>query len=131
MWILILQPSHKHIVKGKFVFKLKQWGDDYTKTNVPVIVFKNLHFILALMCLCNLKIHTMDIISAFLAKEIHVEQPEGYVMTLTSQTMCVKGTINLTISYNTSMHNIIQLYSAISCNANHSPSNQDYVKHST
>ncbi|ELR25006.1 uncharacterized protein ACA1_110080 [Acanthamoeba castellanii str. Neff] len=34
MWILILQPSHKHIVKGKFVFKLK--GEEITIITIHV-----------------------------------------------------------------------------------------------
>jgi hypothetical protein len=93
-------------VKGKFVFKLKvkpngqidcykacwvakgftqQWGDDYTETYVPMVVFENLRFILALVCLRNLEIHTMDVVLAFLhaelTEEIYVEQLEGYVDT--------------------------------------------------
>jgi hypothetical protein len=113
MWILVPQLGHKCIIKGKFVFKLKvkpngqidhykacwvakgfmqQWGDDYTKTYVPVVVFKNLWFILALACLQNLEIHTMDIVLAFLhaelVKEIYVEQLEGYVNTNKPDHVC-------------------------------------------
>ncbi len=53
-------------------------GDNYTKTYAPVVVFKNLRFILMLACLRNLEIHTMDVVLAFLhtelTEEIYVEQ---------------------------------------------------------
>jgi len=68
----------------------QQWGDNY----------QNLHTcghvqeppVQALTCLRNLKIHTMDIISAFLhaelVKEIYIKQPEGYVDTNKPNHIC-------------------------------------------
>ncbi len=67
------------VVKGY----TQRWGTNYNKTFTPVILLKNLHFLLTLAVTLDLEIHQMDVESAFLhtpiCKEIYIMQPEGYI----------------------------------------------------
>lgn len=102
-WVLVERPTDRKVLKGKWVYRIKlkedgtvskykaRWvvkgfmevpGLDYDETFAPVPQLKSLRILLALAALKGLKLHQLDVTSAFLNgeidKEIYVEQPEGY-----------------------------------------------------
>ena len=100
-WELVDLLPNRKAVKSKWVFKLKMNGTycahlvaegftqipgiDFDKTFSPVTCFELLHMLLMLAMLEDWHIHQMDVKSAFLNgelnKEIHMEQPQGFIVT--------------------------------------------------
>src|SRR5277367_3800694 len=91
------------IVTNKFAFKHKKneiariirlkarlvargfsqiYGVDYLDTYTPVIKLASIRILLAIAAIYGLEIHQMDVVTAFLARdleeEIYMEQPEGF-----------------------------------------------------
>jgi hypothetical protein len=102
-WSLCPRPSHKKVVRNKWVFKLKQKADgtihrykarliakgfdqeegvDFHKTFSPVIKPATIRLVLALATHFNWVIHQLDISNAFLhgyiEEEVFMEQPKGF-----------------------------------------------------
>jgi hypothetical protein len=102
-WTLVQRPKDKHALKTKWVLRRKYnedgsierykarlvvkgyeqyYGIDYEETFAPVASYKSLRVLLAIAALMNLKLHQLDVVSAFLNgkidKEIYLEQPEGF-----------------------------------------------------
>jgi Reverse transcriptase (RNA-dependent DNA polymerase). len=103
VWVLVEKPENKKIVGTKWVFKVKEDeagnperykarlvakgftqspGLDYEETFCPVARFETIRVLLAISAKKGLKLHQMDIGSAFLngelQEEIYVQQPEGF-----------------------------------------------------
>ena len=104
VWELTDPPRDCNIVKCKWVFKHKvgpnglierhkarlvaqgysqRQGQDYEETFSPVVRFESIRTIIALAIQKGLKIHQMDVETAFLngelTEEIYMKQPEGFV----------------------------------------------------
>ena len=58
-------------------------GIDYDKTFAPVVHFESVHSVIAIAVHGNMKLHQMDVKTAFLNGELHKEvfirQPEGFI----------------------------------------------------
>jgi len=103
-WTLCPRPSHKHVIRNKWVYKLKQKSDgtidrykarlvakgfeqqdgiDYTETFSPVIKPAAIRLIFALAVHYDWIIWQLDVSNAFLhgqlTDEIFMEQPQGFV----------------------------------------------------
>ena len=104
VWELVELPEDRKAVGSKWVFKLKtdadgsvEWhkarlvargfsqkhGLDYDETFSPVIRFESLRTVIALAVQNGLKLHQMDVTTAFLngelEEEVFMHQPEGFV----------------------------------------------------
>ena len=104
VWDLVELPADRKAIGSKWVFKKKaqedgtiEWykarlvgqgfsqkpGLDYDETFCPVIQFESLRSLLAIAVQKGLKLHQLDITTAFLNGElkeaIFMKQPEGYV----------------------------------------------------
>lgn len=102
-WTLENLPAGRKAIKSKWVFKAKtddagkiirykarlvakgcsqKPGIDYSETFSPVVRYNSIRFLLALAAKNDLKIHQMDVITAFLQgdlnEEIFMEQPEKF-----------------------------------------------------
>ena len=105
VWDLVELPSDRTTVGSKWVFKLKtdadgkverhkarlvaqgfsqKFGLDYDETFCPVVRFESFQALIALAAQNNLKLHQMDVITAFLngelGEEIYMRQPDGIVV---------------------------------------------------
>ncbi|ELR25377.1 Polyprotein, putative [Acanthamoeba castellanii str. Neff] len=91
-------PAGRKAIRARWLFKIKrltngminhfkaQWvgkGIDFDETFSPVVHIKNLQLLLAIATALDLKIHQMDVDTAFLnaklTEEVYIEQPEGFV----------------------------------------------------
>lgn len=97
-------PSHKNLVRCKWVYKLKfnsvcsisrynvrlvakgshqQLGLDYSEAFSPVVKLTIVRFIIALAVSCHWSLRQLDISNAFLhgifQKEVYMQQPPDYV----------------------------------------------------
>lgn len=99
VWELVKLPEGRQPVGSKWVFKVKtnarckahviaqgysqQEGLDYDETFSPVIRVESVRSVIALACKKGLKLHQMDVTTAFLngnlEEEIYMKQPEGFV----------------------------------------------------
>lgn len=102
-WNLVELPKDKKAIKTKWIFKTKKdlngkivrhkarlvakgysqrYGVDYEETYAPVVRYTSIRFLMALAARNNLKIHQMDVVTAFLQgdinEEVYLEQPEGF-----------------------------------------------------
>lgn len=102
-WTLVDLPPGKREIKAKWVFKVKmnerneparykarlvakgcgqRFGIDYYETFAPVVRHNSIRFLLAVAVQRRMKIHQMDVITAFLQgdleEDIFMQQPEGY-----------------------------------------------------
>ena len=98
-------PEGRRIVGSKWVFKTKKdangaverykaqlvaqgqgcsqkYGQDYDETFSPVVRFESIRIVIALAVQFGLKLHQMDVTTAFLngelKEDIYMKQPEGY-----------------------------------------------------
>lgn len=104
VWELVELPKDRQLVGSKWVFKVKRNADgsverckarlvaqgysqreglDYDETFSPVVRPESVRSVVALACQEGLKVHQMDITTAFLngdlKEEVYVRQPEGFV----------------------------------------------------
>ena len=104
VWDLVPLPPGKKTVGSKWVFKKKtgadgkverfkarlvaqgftqRYGDDYDETFCPVVRFESLRAVLALAVKNGLKLHQVDVTTAFLngslEEEVYMKQPEGFI----------------------------------------------------
>lgn len=102
-WTMVNLPKGANLIKTKWVFKLKRdndgnivrykarlvakgftqrYGVDYEETFAPVVRYSSIRFLIAHAVRCNMKIHQMDAVTAFLQSDvkenIFLEQPEGF-----------------------------------------------------
>lgn len=102
-WILVDRPRDKHVITGKWVFRIKvkddgtidkykaryvikgfmqRPGQEFDETFAPVAQMKSLRVLLAIAAIKKYKLYQLDVTSAFLNgkidKEIYMEQPEGF-----------------------------------------------------
>jgi len=106
-WRLTERPGSRRVLKGKWVFKVKNdvdkngnnttrhkaflcfmrnWqikGLDFNETFAPVAKFTTIRCILAMTAANGWELHQMDVKTAFLNgdldEEVYMEQPDGYV----------------------------------------------------
>ena len=104
VWDLVKLPKGRKVIGCKWIFKTKVDGDgrierykarlvaqgytqkfgiDYDQTFSPVVSFESIRSIIAIAAKNGLKLHQMDIKTAFLNgelnEEIFISQPEGFV----------------------------------------------------
>lgn len=102
-WELKNLPAGKKAIKTRWIYKTKRdhngnvvklkarlvakgftqrYGVDYEETFAPVVRYGSIRYLIALAAQTNLKIHQMDVVTAFLQgdldEEIYMEQPSGY-----------------------------------------------------
>ncbi|KAF2343935.1 Reverse transcriptase RNA-dependent DNA polymerase [Trinorchestia longiramus] len=105
VWYLIECPKNKKPIRCKWIFKKKtgpdgnvcsykarlvaqgyvqKFGVDYDETFSPVVRFESVRAVLALAAKHNLRLHHIDVATAFLngelSEEIYLTQPEGFGM---------------------------------------------------
>ena len=105
VWDLVELPKDRKAVGSKWVYKTKKgangaierhkarlvaqgfsqkYGQDYDETFSPVVRFESLRMVIALAVQNGLKLHQMDVTTAFLngelLEEVYMKQPEGYVV---------------------------------------------------
>ncbi|XP_062075335.1 uncharacterized protein LOC133779378 [Humulus lupulus] len=73
VWDLVVRPEGKNIVEGI----------DFEETFAPVARLESIRLLLAIACQLHIKLHQMDMKSAFLngllQEEVYVEQPRGFI----------------------------------------------------
>lgn len=104
VWDLVELPRDQKAVRSKWVFKLKmnadgsverytarlvaqgftqKFGVDYDETICPVVRFELFQTVIALAVQNGLKLHQMDVATAFLngelKEEVYMKQPESFV----------------------------------------------------
>ena len=104
VWDLVMPPPNRKIVGSKWIFKRKVDADgtierykarlvaqgctqlvglDYEETFSPVVRFESIRFLLAMGTQNQLKLHQMDVSTAFLhgelTEEVYMRQPEGFI----------------------------------------------------
>ena len=104
VWDLVELPKDCKAIGSKWVFKLKtgadglverhkarlvaqgfsqKFGADYDETFCPVVRFESVRTVIALAVQNGLKLHQMDVTTAFLngelEEEVYMKQPEGFV----------------------------------------------------
>lgn len=104
VWELVSRPSDKNIVGTKWIFKNKSddfgvvtrnkarlvaqgykqvEGIDFDETFAPVARLESIRLLLAVACKLHIKLHQMDVKSAFLngilKEEVYVAQPPGFI----------------------------------------------------
>ena len=104
VWDLVTPPKDCKVINCKWVFKCKlgeqgqverykarlvaqgysqRPGIDYEETFSPVVRFESVRSVIALAAHGNMKLHQMDVKTAFLNGELHeevfIKQPEGFV----------------------------------------------------
>jgi hypothetical protein len=102
VWELVELPKDRKLIGSKWVFKVKldadgnvnrhkarlvaqgcsqKYGEDYDETFSPVVRFESLRTLIALSAQQNLKLHQMDVNTAFLngdlKEEVYMKPPEG------------------------------------------------------
>jgi hypothetical protein len=102
-WSLVKLPAGRTAIGSKWVFKLKlnkdgnverykarfcakgysqEQGIDYNETFAPVVKYKSLRIILALVAIKDYELTQMDVNTAFLnaqiKEQVYMKQPEGY-----------------------------------------------------
>ena len=102
-WVLCDLPPNKNKIKAKWVFKTKRnengdiqkfkarlvakgcsqkYGIDYNETYSPVVRYTSIRFLIGLAAEYGLKIHQMDVTTAFLqgelSEEIYMDQNEEF-----------------------------------------------------
>lgn len=100
-WTLVKRPPNTNIVKSKWIFKIKDDGEnkrykarlvakgfsqvqgvDYCETFSPVVRYTTIRFLIAMSVQLNLHIYQMDAVTAFLQGDldelIYMEQPEFF-----------------------------------------------------
>ena len=105
VWDLVSPPKDHNVINSKWVFKCKLGEDgqierykarlvaqgysqrpgiDYEETFSPVVRFESVRTVIALAAHEKMKIHQMDVKTAFLNGELHekvfIRQPEGFVV---------------------------------------------------
>ncbi len=114
VWDLVELPKYRKAVGGnKWVFKLKvdadgsverhkarlvaqgfsqKFGVDYDETFSPVVRFELFRTVVALAVQNGLKLHQMDVTTAFLngelEEEVYMKQPEGFIAKDQEQLVC-------------------------------------------
>ena len=103
VWTLVPRPSHVNVIGTKWIFKNKSdefgtivrnkarlvaqgytqiEGVDFDETFAPVARLESIRLLLAISCIMKIKLHQMDVKSAFLNgflnEEAYVEQPKGF-----------------------------------------------------
>ena len=87
VWELVELPEDRKVIGSKLVFRVKTgfsqtFGDDY-ETFSPVARFESIRTVIALAAKYGLKLHQMDVTTAFLngdlKKEVYMQQPEGFI----------------------------------------------------
>ncbi len=70
----------------------QRYGVDYDETFSPVVRFESIRTVVALAVQRGLKLHQMDVISAFLngelEDEVYMKQPEGFVVKGKERLVC-------------------------------------------
>ena len=83
VWDLVPPPENCKIISSKWVYKCKRPGIDYEETFSPVVRFELVHSVIALAVHKDMKLHQMDVKTAFLngklSEEVFMKQPEGFV----------------------------------------------------
>ncbi|CAB4028654.1 Hypothetical predicted protein, partial [Paramuricea clavata] len=104
VWNLVELPENRKAVGSKWVFRVKTdadgtvethkarlvaqgfsqtFGDDYDETFSPVARFESVRTVIALAAQHGLKLHQMDVTTAFLngdlKEEVYMKQPEGFI----------------------------------------------------
>ena len=104
VWDIVELPAQRKAIGSKWIFKIKtdadgrierykarlvaqgysqKYGIDYKETFSPVVHFKSKRNVLALATRLKLKLHQMDIKTAFLNEELkeemYMKQPEGFI----------------------------------------------------
>ena len=104
VWELVELPEDHKVIGSKWVFRVKTdadgkvethkarlvaqgfsqtFGDDYDETFSPVARFESIRTVIALAAKYGLKLHQMDVTTAFLngdlKEEVYMQQPEGFV----------------------------------------------------
>ena len=105
VWDLVELPKGRRAIGSKWVFRLKvnaegvierykarlvargfsqKFGEDYDETFCPVVRHESVRTLIALAVQNNLKLHQMDITTAFLngelKEEVYMKQPEGFIV---------------------------------------------------
>ena len=113
VWDLVELPNGRNAVGCKWVFKKKsdaegnverykarlvaqgfaqRYGQDYDETFCPVVRFESVRTVIALAAKYGLKLHQMDITTAFLngdlKESIYMKQPEGYAFKGKEKLVC-------------------------------------------
>jgi hypothetical protein len=100
-WTVVPRPKNARVVKSRWVYRIKengifkarfcakgftqQWGEDYDETFAPVAKYTSIRTLIAILAgRRNVKIHQMDVNTAFLYSDldevVYVEQPEGFAV---------------------------------------------------
>ena len=104
VWDLVELPEGKRAIGNKWVYKVKtgadglierykarlvaqgfsqKYGDDYDETFCPVVRLESLRVLIALAVQYGLKLHQVDVTTAFLngelEEEVYMRQPEGFI----------------------------------------------------
>jgi hypothetical protein len=131
-WELVKLSTGCKAVKSKWVFKVKSDGCyctrlvakgfmqipglDYDETFSPVARFESLCMLVALAVLGDWHIHQMDVKSVFLngelAKEIYMEQPQGFISSGTESLVCclkkvIYGLKQASHAWNLQLHGVL------------------------
>jgi hypothetical protein len=105
VWDIVLRLEGKFVVTSNWIYKIKHAvhgsvekykarfvprgfsqveGIDYEETFAPIARYTSIHTIIALVASMGLKLHQMDVKTAFLngkiEEEVYIEQPEGFVI---------------------------------------------------
>ena len=113
VWDLVELPKGRRIVGSKWVFRTKKdangaverykarlvaqgcsqkYGQDYDETFSPVVRFESIRIVIALAVQFGLKLHQMDVTTAFLngelKEDIYMKQPEGYAAKRKEHLVC-------------------------------------------
>ena len=124
VWDLVELPKDRRAVGSKWIYKTKrnangtverhkarlvaqgysqQYGQDYDETFSPVVRFESVRTVIAFAVQNDLKLHQMDVTTAFLngelEEEVFMRQPEGYA---------VKGKENLVCRLKKSIYGLKQ-----------------------
>ena len=104
VWDLVELPKDRKAIGSKWVYKVKtgadgsierykarlvaqgfsqKYGDDYDETFCPVVRLESLRALIALAVQLGLKLHQVDVTTAFLngelEEEVYMRQPEGFI----------------------------------------------------